>query len=384
MRTWITLTATLCLALTAYPRVKATTQQTPPPALPNDVRIVPSGQRAGATPGQKGATYYALENQSRKVTTVFTDGTTAVAERAVDGTIVTNLRTGFGADLNRIRVDQKDGPNAVVQYFRPSEEALQAAIEPDVKITLDWANRQSHLFHRDKVATDAGLKWRNGHIRPERAEPEGDELETVSTLETAWTNGFSASTRKVPAKNGALYDGKPVRGDVLVTTLYRDGAVAGHLNYFTFERILAWDIPGLTRGQITNEHLKGRYGGWLFRPDMAWMNLQALGMFQWKTAINERRFVSAPAPAQPSLLGRVTQYFAPNTKADEPGCDDLHWLDGTSFRFCCDIHDACFAKYGCTSASWWRVWSSWNCDRCNMDVVWCFAGGGSGRGPVWI
>jgi len=381
MKKWITVAAALCLALTVFDRVKA--HSLPQPPQRNDeVRIVPNGQRAGATPGQKGATYYALEGQATRVTTSFADGTSATAERSFDGDIVASLKDVVGNDINRVRVDRKDGTNDVVQYLRPSEEPVQALIDPSVRPTLDWSNRQSHLLHRDKVGSGAGLRWKGGVMRPDRAAPEEDELATVRSMETVWPNGLSARTRRVPSKMGDMFDGKPVRGDVLVTTLFRDGVSIGTANYFTFERIFAWKIPGLSEGMIANEHLKARYGGWLFRPDMAWMNLQTLGTYQWKTAINEKRFVGAPA--RPTLVARVVGFFAPTVHANEDGCDDLHWLDGTNFRFCCDIHDYCFEKYGCNSSSWWKVWSSWQCDRCNMDVVWCFAGGGTGRGPMII
>jgi len=68
-------------------------------------------------------------------------------------------------------------------------------------------------------------------------------------------------------------------------------------------------------------------------------------------------------------------------QANEPGCDGLHWLDGTVLRFCCDVHDRCYEKYGCSSRSWWQFWSSWTCDLCNAGAVFCFAGGGNGKGP---
>ena len=42
------------------------------------------------------------------------------------------------------------------------------------------------------------------------------------------------------------------------------------------------------------------------------------------------------------------QFVAPTLSANEPGCDGLHWLDGTVFRYCCDVHDLCYAKVGCT------------------------------------
>jgi hypothetical protein len=317
------------------------------------------------------------------VTTTFADGTSAVAERSVDGDIVATLHDRFGGDVHRVRVDHKDGPNDLVQFLRPTEPTVQALVDPSVRPTLDWSNRQSHLLHRDKVKSGAGLHWKNGVMRPDRAEPEEDELASTTSIETVWPNGLSARTRRVPSKQGDTFEGKPVRGDVLVTTLMRDGVAIGTANYFTYERIFAWKINGLSEGIIANDHMKPRYGGWLFRPDMTWMNLQTLGMYQWKTAINTKRFVDVPAAPQ-SLVSRVVTFFAPVVKADEPGCDNLHWLDGTSLRFCCDTHDYCFAKNGCTASSWWKVWDSWSCDQCNMAVVWCFAGGGTGQGPKWV
>jgi len=378
MKRWITMAAALSLAFAVFARVAARTPQ----QRGDEVRVVPNGQRAGAAPGQKGATYYALEGQSSRVTTTFADGTMAAAERTVDGDITSTLRDANGNEVNRVRVDRKDGTNDVVQYLQPSAEPVQALIDPGVHPTLDWSNRQSHLLHRDKVTSGAGLRWKDGVMRPDRSEPEGDELATVRSIETQWSNGLSARTRRVPSRSGDLFDGKPVRGDVLVTTISRDGVAIGTANYLTFERIFAWKIPGVTEGLIANEHLKGRFGGWMFRPDMVWMNLQTLAMYQWKTAINERRFVT-PAP-RPGLAGRIAEFFAPTVHANEDGCDGLHWLDGTSFRYCCDIHDYCYAKNGCSSSTWWRAWTSWSCDECNMNVVWCFAGGGTGRGPLMV
>jgi hypothetical protein len=380
MKKGITLVAALCLALTVFDGVRARTLQQP--QRDDEVRIVPNGQRAGAEPGQKGATYYALEGQATEVTTVFADGMIASAERSFDGGIVATLRDGNGSEVNRVRVERTDGLNDVVQYLRPSEEPLQALIEPGRRPTLDWSNRQSHLLHRDGVVSSAGLRWKDGVMRPDRSTPEGDELATVRSVDTLWPGGLRAKTRRVPSKTGDMFDGKPVRGDVLVTTLSRDGVDIGVANYFTFERIFAWKIPGVTEGVIANEHLQARYGGWLFRPDMTWMNLQTLGMYRWKIAIDQKRFVGLVP--QPGLASRIAEFFAPVVHANEQGCDDLHWLDGTTFRFCCDLHDLCYEKYGCNSSTWWQVWSSWSCDRCNMDVVWCFAGGGTGHGPLMM
>ena len=76
----------------------------------------------------------------------------------------------------------------------------------------------------------------------------------------------------------------------------------------------------------------------------------------------------------------MLDFFEPTVHANEAGCDYLHWLDGTIYRFCCDAHDLCYEKYeGCTGRSWWEFWKGWNCDGCNVMAVVCFLGGAGGH-----
>lgn len=352
------------------------------------VRVVPSGQSAAGTPGQKGATYYALERQATRVTTEFLDGNIAIAERSLDGDITTNLRTAYGADINRVRVNRKGGgADDTVQYIRPGADTIQALVNAGANTppTLDWLNRQSHHFYQDNVTSAASLRWQNGAIRKNGAGGDDDaanEAQTVKTIDTEWANGLSAKTRRVRLKAGDQFDGKPVSGDVLITTVSKNGARVGVANYFVNERIYAWKMPGVAEGLISNAHLTPRYGGWLFKPDMVWMNLQALGFYEWGRTKSPAH--ASACAVKPSLLQRVSNLLSPTVHAagtPDPGCDDLHWLDDSTFRNCCDIHDLCYEKYGCSSSSWWQVWASWNCDRCNAEAVWCFAGGGTGHGP---
>ena len=101
-----------------------------------------------------------------------------------------------------------------------------------------------------------------------------------------------------------------------------------------------------------------------------------------QAAALERALGVAEGPApEPLLLGAGVLGLLAEAGPALVLVDDLHWLDGTVLRFCCDVHDLCYEKYGCTSSSWWRVWSSWTCNSCNAGAIWCFAGGGAGRGP---
>jgi hypothetical protein len=391
LRRMLWTTALVALAGLASSRLTLVAGQ--PPQKADAVRLVAPGQPIGGSPGKKGATYYALESQSSRFTTLFVDGTKAVAERGVDGDVVTKLEDPAGNEINRVRIDRNDGSHDVVQYLRPTGGVVQALVESHARPTLDWANRQSHRLYQDRVVSDVGLQWNDDLIRRAGATEKDEEQTTVRSVETQWTNGLSARTVRVRSKRGQTFDGHPVQGDVLVTQLMRDGVQIGIANYFTHERIYAWSVPGVTEGSIANEHLKQRHGGWPFTPDMVWMNLQAIGLYHWKTIIDQKGFVArqqgeaAPCQQAAASPNSILQFFAPTLLANEVGCDPpLHWLDGTVLRFCCDIHDMCYEKAGCSASSWWQWWSSWQCTRCNGGAISCFLGGGTGLGPfvpIW-
>ena len=220
----------------------------------------------------------------------------AVADRGADGDVVTKLEDASGNEINRLRVDRNDGVHDTVQYLRPTGEVVQAVVDSGVRPTLDWANRQSHRLYQDRVVPGARLQWNDGLMRRAGAPGKQEEHEVVRTVETQWADGISAKTIRVRSTRGQTFDGRPVQGDVMVTKLMRDGVQIGVANYFTYERIYAWSIPGVTDGAVTNDHLKPRHGGWPFRPDMVWMNLQAIGLYHWKTIIDQKGFIARQRP----------------------------------------------------------------------------------------
>jgi hypothetical protein len=253
-----------------------------------------------------------------------------------------------------------------------------AQLEPTVRQTLDWSNQQSHRLYQERVVSGTSLEWRNGMMRNAGAPPANDDRDNdrdVRAIETQWANGLTARTVRIAATPGTTYDGKQVRGDILSTRLMRDGVEVGNASYLTYERIFTWVMPGVSEGVIATEHLKARYGGWPFTPDLIWMNLQTLGTFHWRTLLKAKGTVARV----PSTRGTnpLLQFFLPSLTANEPGCDGMHRLDGSVFRPCCDIHDACYyaATPQCTQNSWW-YWGSWSCDRCNIMAFACFIGGG--------
>jgi hypothetical protein len=338
------------------------------------VRVVPAGQPIGGDPGRKGATYYSLEGQTARLITAFEDGTKAVAQRGVDGDVTTTLEDAHGNEVNRLRVGHD-----VVQYTPFAGTPLMAQTDPLVHPTLDWSNQQSHRLHRDGATSGTRLEWRAGMMRKTAARPASDDGDTdhdVRAIETHWANSLTARTVRLRFKPGfATYNDKPVKGDILFTTLRRDGVEVGHADYLTVERIFAWSMPGISDGAITTENLKPKYGGWLFTPDMVWMNLQTIGTFHWRTLMKEKGTVARrqAAPRNPIL-----EFFVPTVAANDEGCDYLHWIDGTVYRPCCDMHDQCYENNGCAYKTWWQ-WGNWKCDICNGFVIGCFVGSAGGH-----
>ena len=61
---------------------------------------------------------------------------------------------------------------------------------------------------------------------------------------------------------------------------------------------------------------------------------------------------------------------------DAPGCDRVpDCLETSCRRICCDTHDQCFKKHGCTEASWidWSRGIKNACTECNQEVWDCFS-----------
>ncbi|HEY7286834.1 MAG TPA: hypothetical protein VH497_15410 [Vicinamibacterales bacterium] len=336
------------------------------------VRKAPVGDRLGANPGRKGETYYALEAGATRVTSRFADAL-AVTERTFDGDLHTTLTDASANEIGRLKFDRVDGVNDIVRYAPRTGTAVQVFNDPGARPTLHGNARQAYSLWKDQADGNQAFEWQDGLMRRAGGARRDVERETLE-VHTEFSNGLTAKTFRRRVKDHGVIPGKSLSGEVLVTRLSRDGAEAGIVNWFPESRTLVWNLPGLTKGYIAPEHLQ-EYGGWPFTPDMEWLNIQIAAFHQFKTQINKNGFV---ARRQPGWSDRFMQFFTPTLSANEPGCDGLHWLDGTVYRFCCDVHDMCYAKVGCTIKSWWKFWDSWQCDYCNMWVAECFmVGGGS-------
>lgn len=343
------------------------------------VRVLsPSDLRAARAlpPGDRGATYYYLEGLATRVTTRFPDAV-ATTERRLDGSLNTRVtdreqREVASSTLRRIGAD-----HSVIDYRPEGSDGLALAVgRADARPTLDWAARQTYRLWKDlKDGEDRPLRWQDGLMRASAAA--GGKGDEPLEIETEWSGGLSAEATTTAGRRPHLKSGQMINGHAVVNRLHRDGVEVGGLVWYPEEKVLSWSFPGMTEGYVDPERLEP-VGGWPFTPDLAWANVQAFAFDHFYARIASTGFV---ARQERGWLDQFVDFWIPTVAANEVGCDNLHWLDGTIYRFCCDIHDRCFAKYGCTSRSWWRWWTSWRCDYCNMDAIFCFVSSGKTGWP---
>lgn len=335
---------------------------TPPVQEDSAVRTLPVDALANA--GRRGSTYYWLESQSSRVTSRYDDGTVVVGERGADGALHAKITDGSGNELGWLDVAD------TLRYTAAAGESLQAIVRADIRPTLEWTNRQAYSLLKDGIEN---LSWKDGLIRSGNRDPR------PRVLETEWIGGLTVRTERRANARDAGPAGRVFTGEALSAHLTRDGAELGASDWYAQSGVFRWSIPSLRLfGSVEPKHLE-RYGGWPFAPDAEWLNLQVLAFYRFKSLIDAKGFVASNVKGcgqQPSMAARLANALVPRLQANEEGCDNLHWLDGSIYRFCCDIHDRCYEKSGCTSSSWWQFWSSWRCTTCNTWAIWCFATGG--------
>jgi hypothetical protein len=373
MKTWLSL---LFVALMAgawtWPKSSAVVgaaRGNPP------VHMVQPGQMQVGNPAEKGATYYALEAQSRQMKITFHDGHVATSERGFSGTVTTTVHDSAGNQRSKMKVLPVDVGHATVS-FQPADEAnpVQMMSDPSVaRPTLDWSAKQAYRLTKEGTKN---LVWDEGHMRANDARPVDPESE-VKEVETVWQDGLVAKVTRGLRPRRQLAPGINVGGRTLETELTQHGVFAGSSIWFEQDKAYVFYVAGLMEKAqvITARVMNENFGGWTFTPDTTWMNLQLIATHYFKTQVAKNGFVArnedggCRAVAPPS---RIAQFFFPTVLANDAGCDRMHYLDGGIFRSCCDNHDRCFAKAGCSERSWWQVWSSWTCDVCNLEVLWCF------------
>ncbi|WP_291982993.1 hypothetical protein [Luteitalea sp.] len=367
-----------------------------------------------------GSTFHALEGRARRVTTTFPDAVVEV-RRNTDHVVEAVLRSRAGVERSRLRI-AGDARRAQWQGARAAGRLSEFSLPEQSTVSLDWAAYQLYALHVDEAASTTPVDvageegaW-DGHVRRsrralgrgasagqlsarvERVETEFDEVIVRTRIDT-----HPRAPRKGPKVDRSRF--------TAVIVDRTTGAQRGFVRWFDTAQVLTWKIEGGSQGVILPDRMPG---GWTFTPTMAWANVQA---YQFATQIAASIDPVEPVAAarlfgQPGVMGPLAQvarlatplpsfalavsgaaatpavsdtaglsglwargwaFGRAGTLVNEPGCDNLHWLDGTIFRACCDQHDKCYETNGCTAGSWWWPFSgSWSCQKCNAQVVYCF------------
>lgn len=382
-----------------------------------------------------GDTFHALEARAVRVTTTFPDATIEVrrgAGHAADAV----LKDDRGTVRGRLQVP---AGSRRVQWLRDGrEDEAQGFDLPEQTVTgLDWAAYQLYALWTDHRAQAAegrvdlevggdGGTW-EGHLRRDRrALGRGSSAGQIAARAVAVETEFDHLVVRAELDRHVRRPSTRRVDYSRFTAAIRDkrtGAARGVVRWFDTAQVLTWKIEGGSSGVILPERMRG---GWTFTPTMAWANVQA---YQFATQVAREvapvdaaplaaamRNVLAPR-ASSAPLAQLVRYtpgldlVAPGAISDTPwpsaplrapwrfggggvafneeGCDNLHWLDGSIFRVCCDVHDRCYETKGCDSSSWWWPFSgSWSCQQCNVSAAYCFCtvanpaycGGGAGGG----
>jgi hypothetical protein len=313
-----------------------------------------------------GGTFYFLESRARKVIARFSDGMT-IAERGLDGNIKTRSTDSAGNETGKLTIDQVGARDAEMLYEANGTQLFYAPVRSEVRPTLDWATFQAQALRRD--GHPSTVQWQGRFARGRGLRP-GSLDDSASEVVTEFDQGLSAKTVRVIPKPGEN------KRPSTLTRLYDDGVEIGEVAWVPSQKLLMWSFKGLTKGAVNEETLKKTpSGGWTFQPSMGWANVQALAFYAFHSRLAKEATGSAarnqdrPRPWAQRLMDAVV---AP-VEANAPGCDGLHWLDGTVYRPCCDSHDLCYVKAGCTQNSWWWPASmSWSCTACNSIAAYCF------------
>jgi hypothetical protein len=348
---------------------RAIPQQPPVQTLPDRVRP------PQVTAGDRGVMYHSLENKATRVVTTFADAM-AVAERGPDGQLSARVTDLAGNEVAQFKVHRVDAESDSLEFTLPGKAPRHAARRSGLRPTLDWSNQQAYSFWKDREALDSSsLEWQGTLMRPAGAPPRNLPGEALQT-DTEWLGGASASVIKKVGTHTSYVTKRKATGVVFISSFKRQGIEVGSSQWWPEEQAFTWSFPGLTEGYIDATRLQPA-GGWSFTPDMAWLNTQNFALHELHTAVATAGRVSQK---QGGWLHTIGAFIAPALLANEPGCDNLHWLDQTIFRPCCDSHDRCYEKSSpaCTASSWWMFWSSWQCTQCNMWTVFCFKTGAGG------
>lgn len=333
-----------------------------------------------------GESYRNLDLQVVSMVTEFSDAV-VTTRRSPDGSLETEVQGINDPDSLRLKLAPAVLLTISTTLLAEGTEHLPG---PSFLPLTDWANFQALSLWRDLATVrkqqgwkvdSAQLTWSGRFLRPwqltrassdethSRADDLTADLQAVTTtfVSHGGTRLVAKSIRERTTGEAPAWLGKrggtTVHPATFTTVLYSasTGAQLGLLRWFKTAKVVSWDFPGVTEGWVDPDRQERPYP---FKPNLVWGTIQAFGFWQ--------------ASATTSLE-KMTKFQVLD------GCTGLHWLDQSIYRPCCDEHDRCYYRHGCSAWSWWVIGSGWSCIRCNIEAVLCFATvfveGGGGDPP---
>ena len=304
-----------------------------------------------------------LEGQATEIEVQFTDGSRSLGYRHEGGDLALIHQAASG-ELE-LSISPADGE---VRVNGGGEKASARLGDGAGTPSLAWAALQAKgLATSPEKGRGAELVWRGSQLRygsPGEKTPDADwprrswreHFVAVKSLSLVYED-LRVDVQRFVVEKARLGVESPDYKAVL-----RDlgGREIGEVKWFSGSRVIAWSLPGITEGWADEQRAEKAFG---FEPTMEWAAVQAFAF--WRNAPTYQR-------------------HGLEKSGTDDGCTGLHRLDNTILRPCCDRHDLCYVKYGCTYKSWFFI-EGWKCTKCNITVVFCFVtaggvGGGGGDG----
>ena len=305
---------------------------------------------AFAQNARMGMRYQIIDSEVERVVTRFAVGE-VTSVRSPDGSVVTTLRAGAKVVKNvsqpaRIKLTSKSSPAETLTVNDRSLDFINA----DAYVA--WRNHEPrHVAYRPLSEEAAAL---TGGRDPVELADAASDLRSVTMV----TKDYEVLAKRT--RPSARLE-QPDLPNFTAALRKRDtGEVLAILGWHEDEQMLIFRFIGEQPMAITKTVLP--QGHWTFHPNEAWADIQLLSLMKGRNAIASRQSIVNLATPRPTPL-------------NEPGCDDLHWLDGTVYRQCCDDHDRCYETEWppCEAGKSWWFQGGWSCTFCNIEVVLCFA-----------
>jgi len=313
----------------------------------------------------------------------------------------------------------------LVAYTYTYNNQLLTETAPDANITYAYDLNGNLVLRTDDANNTTGYTWDWRNLLVSVSEPAGNTLyeyngdgarinKTQNGVKTEYINDVALSLVQVLLETDAngIIQATYTYGNDLISMNRADansyyhydglgstrqltgstGAVSKSYTYDSFGNLIAssgatTNAYGFTGEQHFGEadslvFLRARYyspnyGRFMSRDPILAPIINFKGHLWW---LDTLKFIpNRLAPYSYCVNNPVNMLDPKGLKPQKPGCDIIGDIwpgfnKNRCTRACCDQHDDCYAKNNCNMGSWLPCVGSDECDECNNEVAWCFAG----------